>query len=133
MSGRRGFLKLLAALPAVPAADKLAGVDVAAGGTSWPGIGPAPMADGSYLSNQMKMAALIKSGMMPDWFVKLGRKNCQMQARILDPDIACLRSVSLSAKVAMQSERNWTRSLNSFEEDMIANSMQSQFYGWSQP
>lgn len=124
---RRLFLK---AMPAAPVAAqevaKQAGVTEVLGAAQLPPQ-PEPLAAGPPA---LKLVALKKSGLLPDWFWRIGRKAARANARVLDPDLAALRSVSISAKVAIQADRNFNRDYDNLEQDAIDEQMRGKFMGW---
>ncbi len=123
---RRLFLKVMPAAPmAAQDVAKQAGIaDLL--GSAVPVHGP-PIASGS---SAMKLVALKRSGLLPDWFWRTGRKAAKANARVLDPDLAALRSVSVSAKVAIQADRNFNRDYDNLEQEALDEQMRGKFFGW---
>lgn len=52
-----------------------------------------------------KLALLHKAGLLPEWAKREMRSQAEYASRRLDPDLACMRSVSLSAKMKIQQSR----------------------------
>lgn len=134
---RRSILKALAALPiaieqaeqaavgaTVGVAEAGAGVDAALGGV------PAPMILGGAKSAEL--LALSKAGALPGWMRRaIGRHSRYYGGGTLDPDVACLRSVSMGAKLSITARRRAQRAEDNFERDLIDHQMQAQFMGWA--
>lgn len=77
----------------------------------------APGAIGAEGPEAMRLLAVIKTvGGLPD-FKRDEMRLIARERRILDPDIACLRSMSLGAKLRLQAERNYRL----LERDSMAN------------
>ena len=115
MSSRRGFLKLIGAAPiALPVAAKEAAVSMGLSGPLGAGAGMAntigyatsiggpmpcdPASEGDYLRSRL---AEIMSPQNLSRF----RQEAKHEARMLDADIAAMRSISPSAAFSMQIER----------------------------
>jgi hypothetical protein len=133
---RRLFLKALAAAPAVAqrVAEEAVGVAVATGSESGALMGGppvAPMMRGSA-PKMLELAALAKTGLLPDWAKRQALRNLQYDRR-LDPDVACLQSVSLSAKLQISVQRRMARGWQEFERDALDQKLMSEFMGWGQP
>jgi len=112
---RRAFLKAMAAAPL--AADEAAASD--AFKLTGANIGPMPaFGIGGPDASLTKLLALYKTGMLPDWFVRRQRQEGQWNGRI-EPDVACLRSVALSAKFRIQEDRSFQRRMANFERETL--------------
>ena len=128
---RRSFLKATAA---APVAAKMAAAQLAAQGVD---IGVSPMVAagmstlGQASSGQVPFAQTdheesriytilghLRIFGTPKW-KKLEHRNWARQSRMLDPDIACMRSVSLQAKLTMQWNRNEARLAKEMEEGLF--------------
>ena len=128
--GRRGFLWMAASAPA--AAQELfkqvgaseVGSEAASALTR---VSPVPP---SGMDANTKLIALKKAGLLPEWFIRQRRRYSQANARILDPDIASLRSVSISVKLSMQAERNFQREMDSWEQRIMDDQLEGKFFGW---
>lgn len=118
---RRGLLRALPALPLAGneikrRAAELAGVSTtSAGDMVSPGYG-VPMHSENGMMRGSALARFLRSlGALPKW----KRREIRSQARsrrILDPDIASLRSVSFSGAMQMQ----WRREEQRLTEDVIS-------------
>lgn len=132
---RRKFLSLLVAAPAVgqQAAEQLAGVGVTDAMAAASGVAQPPAATyfGPAGNANMQLVAALKTGLIPDWFLRQSRNDAHARARLLDPDLATMRSLSLVAKVAIQAERNLARKLERMEGDALAEMAQAKFFGWN--
>lgn len=78
----------------------------------------------------LKMVALRKAGLLPDWFVRQGKKRIDDAARVLDHDLAALGSVSPSAKFCIQRRRLFDRDLDHLEQDALDKLARAKFMGW---
>lgn len=114
---RRRFLGVLAAAPVAAqtamaeAAAQAAGVAVTGPDASVLGAEPDQYASWQLAEKKWKrhLVELIQAGRMPDWKRAQLWRKAQRGARTLDPDIACMRSLSLARKVLLQAERNFER------------------------
>lgn len=136
---RRAILKALAALPMVAeqveqaavgatvgTAEAGAGIDAALGAV------PQPMLVSG--AKGAELLALSKTGMLPGWFKRaVARQGRYYGGGALDPDVACLRSVALGAKLSITARRREQRALENFERDLIDHEMQAKFMGWGVP
>lgn len=129
---RRLFLKAMAAAPAVAQrmAEEAAGVVVSAGAESGAIMATAPGPIGHYSGPKMlELATLAKTGLLPDWAKRQALRNLAYERRI-DPDVACLQSVSLSAKIQISMERRLARAWAGFETDALDHKLMAEFMGW---
>lgn len=118
---RRGMLRLIGGAPFVArkAVEKLAGVVVI--GERGNAIPQVPMEGAQTIGNSRNLLkgrllhTFLKKFGLPSW-KKRQIRSWARASRLLDPDIASLRSVSVSAKLRMQWERNEKRQ----EEDMFS-------------
>lgn len=109
MTTRRSFLSLLGgAAVAGPSAlsataERVASVPLA----DWaaPPTGGMPMASAGTSAPNLTVAGAKLLG-VPDWLRDTWKHEAK-HVHILDPDIAALKSMSLSAKIAMQRKRNY--------------------------
>jgi len=109
---------LLRALPSLPLAGneikrqvaKLAGASVIGGERMIaPGMGGIPdYGEGGTTLRGRALATLLRTIGIPDWKRKEFRNEARMY-RQLDPDIASMRSISVSTALRMQWERNERR------------------------
>ena len=124
-ASRRGFLKLLPAVPvavgaltakarALTGAGVLDSAGLGAGPQSFAAVG-VPMPDQPGLQGSALMRLLRKIG-LPSW-KRAEIRRMARYSRQIDPDLAALRSVSLSAMVRMQWQRNERR----IEQEMYDN------------
>lgn len=111
MSTRRGFLRLIGAAPvALPVAAKEAAVSmglsgpIGAASAAHPGGSPGAAADKSWV---MRRLAEMYSPEKQAEFRMQARHN----ARVLDADIAAMRSISPSTAFTIQVEREMSRIL----------------------
>lgn len=118
---RRGFLGLVTAAPfaaremiagSTDAAVKAAGANVL--GTR----APRPWMPAAHRSKiDKRLVQLLTSGQeIPEKKRREWLEEARSEARTLDPDIAAMRSVSLSVKIAMQTERYYGRQVEAFRE-----------------
>lgn len=112
---RRAFMRLL---PAAPLMAKEAASTAAAEATQASGVsvlGRRHRYFPDHRSGQKIEGALVKllrdGKRIPALRAKQWRLQAKREARILDPDIASMRSLSLSKKIAMQEERNYERAI----------------------
>ena len=125
---RRSFLKAMAAAPLV-AQEAATEKALQLTGTS---IGPLPVSIvGSHNAAVVKLLALAKTGALPEWFTRQQKRNNVYNARI-SPDVACLRSVSLSAKHRIQQDRSYADSLQNLERDFMDQLAMNTFWGHPQ-
>ena len=112
---RRGLLRAIPALPLAGSeikrhAAKLAGAGVLGGDAI--GAAGVPMPGGTAGPPALRGNALVRLlkslGGLPSWKLKEIRQQARA-VRQLDPDIAALRSISLSAALRMQWARNEKR------------------------
>lgn len=129
---RRLFGKLAALSPAAAAqASQQAMADVGASV-----VGPAvymggPPAVGLSMGQHgAQMLALHKAGMLPDWAIRMAKRETSARARVLSPDLASMRSVSLSAKIRIQADRYHHADIANFETEMLDRMAQEKFMGW---
>lgn len=139
MQGRRGFLRALAALPVVAqeaAQQAVAGLSMTSN-VHMSGFGQ--VAPGNVRGpDPWELAAdhvrkLISSGQIPAWKREQTEMSARHRARYLEPDILSLRSVSGSAKHAMQMRREFTRVLAEEEAQARASSNWNKLiksFGW---
>ena len=118
---RRGALRLIGGAPFVAkkAISKLTGASVLEGDINasvFPASGQST--GGSSLLRGKLLAGFLKKIGLPD-FKKRELRRYARSSRLLDPDIASLRSVSLSAKLNMQWQRNERNQEEKFFEYMI--------------
>lgn len=113
---RRSLLKLMGALPfsgqalTEAAAAKLtqtATMTAAAGLSN--GIAPQPAGMAHYLLHDPRIQALISGGLLPEWVKEEITDHAAYSGRGLDPNVACLVSVSAGAKARMTREHNERR------------------------
>jgi hypothetical protein len=128
---RRSFLRGLAA---APLGAQVAAQEVAMRAAGISGIGMAQagnLSSGADVPVSENSAQRITS--FAEW-LKIGglkqiKRNVQ-SVQILDPDIVCLGSVSLCAKIQMQRDRNLKRELAD-REDWFSNRLkQNGFVAW---
>lgn len=134
--GRRGLLKLLAALPFAgasmtpAAAAKLAGtgsVVRAMGVNDAAGVAPVT---GHYLFHNRVIVAMMQSGTLPEWVRDELRQHAIYESRAgLLPDVACLVSVSASSKIRMTREAYERRMLSQAMGTLLKNEARSAFFG----
>lgn len=127
--GRRGFLGMAATAPiAAQEFLKQTGTSVlgSEAANALASTHPVP----SSLDGNSKLIALKRAGLLPDWFIRQRRAYSQATARVLDPDIAALRSVSVAAKLNMQAERNFQREMDTWEQRFIDSQLEGKFFGW---
>lgn len=127
---RRSFLKAMAASPLVAqeaAAEKAFQLTKTT-------IAPAtPIAIAGPGAGTMKLLALIKTGTLPEWFLRRQRQNSGSWRGQLEPDVACLRSVSLSVKYRIQEDRTYARTMTNLERDFLDQFAADSFWGPPQP
>jgi hypothetical protein len=111
---RRRFLGVLAAAPLAAktaveqSAEVVTGVKPAVG----PNVYPHTPYNTAKKASRNALANLISRGTVPEIQLAQWRSYAKGQERVLDMDIAALRSVSLSVKVSMQIERNYQKILH---------------------
>lgn len=119
MLGRRKFLALMGMAPAAaPLVAKAALEKEAAtyagikglGGLAAPPIPESPVSGSSDKASRV-LRTILSDKKMRDEFESLTYESYR-HISALDPDIACLRSYSLAAKIAFQRQRNVARSIN---------------------
>lgn len=124
---RRLFGKLAAAAPmagVVPAPSQA--TIMSASGVALQRIAPSPM--GIYALSHPKLSALWMSGIAPEWVRRDVDREIADRARYLDPDIAGMRSISVSAKVAMNHRRMRERALAEIDVDSAINAARQLFW-----
>jgi hypothetical protein len=84
---------------------------------------------GGTAPKMLELAGLAKAGLLPDWAKRQAFKNLEYDRR-LDPDVACLKSVSLSAKLKISMDRRVSRVWDTFERDAIDQKLMAEFMGW---
>lgn len=125
---RRSFLKAMAAAPLVSkdaAAKDLMGLAGAS-------VAPVPAMIMGVSPQSTKLLALFKAGMLPEWFLR-GQRRVANYRNSIEPDVACLRSVSLSSKFRIQRDRVAQRALDNFERDILDQIASETFWGSPQP
>jgi hypothetical protein len=131
---RRMFLKAMAAVPAVAqrVAEEAVGAAVGTGSESAANLmSAAPVPFGGTGPKMVELVGLAKAGLLPDWAKRQAVRNLEYDRR-LDPDVACLKSVSLSAKLKISMERRITRAWDTFERDALDQKLMAEFMGWNQ-
>lgn len=120
--GRRGFLRTMLAAPAAAKAvsDRAIAEAVGLNPIGLGGYGPSPpggaplAANAGALSTSGRVSRLFKflkkSGGLPRFELEKIRRECRY-VHTLDPDLAALRSFSMSVKIQMQRERNIERTI----------------------
>lgn len=68
--------------------------------------------------------------MVPDWYKRQVRQQALADARLLDPDLASLRSISVSVKISIQAERNYSRRMSGLAQELLDNNAAGRFWGW---
>jgi hypothetical protein len=129
------FLRALAAAPAI--AQKMAeeavgaAVDgaVAGGGDLLAGV-PSAIGISGHHGKMLQLVALSKTGLLPDWVKRQAVRSTSQWDRRLDPDVASLQSVSLSAKIRISAARRLERAWASLEQDALDHKMMAEFMGW---
>ena len=141
MSGvlsRRMALKAIAAAPlaAQKAAETAVGAEVLATAAvdtaAMSGLAPASGIYGQS-TQMLALSQLAKAGLLPDW---ARRQMVRAQARMnraLEPDVACLQSVSLGSKIRISGERRYDRALDAMEEEALDTQFMAEFFGWNRP
>lgn len=130
---RRLFLKVASAVPfaakdAAAETAKQAGLIESLGvDATKVGLAPTvfPNAD-----HGLKLIGLAKTGMLPEWFAREKEREARQAARLLDTDLAAMRSVSVSAKIAIQTERNRKQLMSNIVQDVLDNNARGVFWGW---
>lgn len=125
---RRGILRLLPGLPAAARAAQQATAEMMTGVTVSPPIDP--YATDEYVPRSRrgrKLIRLLKELGLPDW-KKRELRGYARRRRILDPDIASMRSVSLSGKLNMQWRRNEQQAHASLFDNIIDEEDREAFY-----
>ena len=104
---RRGILRLLPGVPAAIKAAQKQAEDLVGASVADPARDLMDMDYEDHLISRRgsKLVKFLKSIGIPDWKKKEIRRYAR-RSRRLDPDIAALRSISLSAKLNMQWRRN---------------------------
>lgn len=140
---RRGMLRLAAVMP-VAAQGLATSVSFGAAGTAAAAAGAAKLADeamkltGSVVgecapstyhgaSEARKLLGLKKLGLLPDWFINQRRRHHAEYNRI-PPDVAALRSVSLSAKHRISADRLMDSYLDEMERSLVDDLAREKFY-----
>ena len=133
--GRRAFLKAAVAAPMV--AEKLAqeavGAEVlptAAAETA--ALAGVPPSSGIYGSagKMQALSQLQKAGLMPDWAKRQIVRAQARQCRFIEPDVACLQSVTLGSKIRISGEHRYTRAIETMEGEAMDTQMMAEFFGW---
>jgi hypothetical protein len=131
---RRMFLKALAAAPAIAqrAAEEAVGAATAVGVDDVSMMGQTPVSPfvSGPAPKMIELATLAKAGLLPSWAKRQALRNMHYDRR-LDPDIACLQSISLSAKIHISMERRMARAWDTFERDALDQKLMAEFMGWS--
>ena len=107
---RRNLFGILAAAPvAASAAAAKMGLasTTSAAATSMPPMFGAPMSEASWLQKSLSSLDL-----MPDWKLREIKEHSRIYSRILDPDLASMRSVSASAAYMFQRGRYESSAVN---------------------
>lgn len=122
---RRGFLSLIGAAPfaakglvegALPGAAQASAVSVVGEVGRHGGL---PIGGGGRISGTRKLLGrLIRSGELPDFKKQQFWRQALRSARMLDPDLASMRSIALSQKVRLQAERNYRALLADYVEQI---------------
>lgn len=117
---RRSFLGLLGMAPvAAPMAAKAAieRADAELVGVTLNGVAKDSMlvSVGHTERSMLAKAASVLNGVVPDWKKRQLREEAK-SVRYISPDVATLRSVSLSSKIRIQRERDYNRYLREFED-----------------
>jgi hypothetical protein len=143
-SNRRGFLRLLGVSPiaAKAAVDnevaRAVGVTIenAAPAVAYSfGGGPAPIQAKDYVERKIAAADYARIFGLPD-FVRDTMWRSSTYVGSLDPDIAAMRSWSMSVKILTQRERNLARSIEAIQHSAWHGRATSAFKtvtGWEWP
>lgn len=136
---RRGFI---AAAAAAPVALKAGATQTLAAqveqavtaGLAQAGIGVAKAAPHGWalhsLVSNPTLMGLYKAGLLPDWLSEeIERSAIHEAAGRMDPSVACLRSVSLTAKFRMQNEYAVRRMWSMVDSVYARQLARAQFYG----
>ena len=130
---RRAILRALAALPMVAEQFEQAAVGATVGaqapGAAAYALDCPPSMPAEFGSKGSEILALSKAGLLPDWF-KRSLAAQVSYGRMLDPDVSCLRSLSLSAKLLVTTQRRERKALDNFEQDLVDHQMRAKFMGW---
>jgi len=140
MSSRRSFLGLLASGPfaakeAISSAATSSAAAVAANGiTEGAGLAglsaaiPAPPAWGAGVLQNDNFLALYRAGIAPDWVVQQVEDSVASDAMRMDPDIAGLRSMSLSARMRLQKDRSRRKLIEFSLREMVNAHLRQAFF-----
>ena len=135
--GRRTFLKGIAAAPAVAQkmAEEAVGATVEAAGTVPSIANGIPPSAGLYGNPQkiLALSELAKAGLLPDWAKRVMLRSAVGYDRRLEPDVACLQSVSLGNKLRLSGERRYRRAEESMGQEALDQQMMAEFFGWQGP
>lgn len=128
---RRGLLRMMPGLPAAARAAKQA-AEQALTGVAVSRV-PHPYDDAIEPSiygrarRGKRLLQLFKSLGLPDWKKREIRRDARRN-RILDPDIAALHSISVSAKINMQWRRNEARAEKSLFTRLLDDDEREDFF-----
>lgn len=140
MSSRRNFLGLLASGPFAAkeaissAATSGTAVAVANGiaeGVGLAGISasiPAPPIWGVGVLQNANLLALYRSGIAPDWVVQQVEDSVAADSMRMDPDIAGLKSMSLSARMRLQRDRSRRKLVEFSMREMVNAPLRQAFF-----
>ena len=119
------------AAAAAPVAAKGLAVSVAAQaqavGLSMPPNGISEDCAAPPASRDMTLKLFKEIGGLPDWRKREIWDDCRRSSRRLDPDIACLQSVSIASKVRMQAHRNFDDHINGYESRLVLAELRDRF------
>lgn len=123
---RRGVLALLGSAPfaakeiaATKAAEVAAGVKtIGERGRSLVTRGHFRYSDGDSAIQKKVVGLLLRGEDIPAHIRKEWLDDAKSEAHILDPDLACMRSLSLGAKIRIQTERNYAEQKTNYIESM---------------
>jgi hypothetical protein len=128
---RRAILKALAAAPM--AAQEMAQAEIGAvvrdAALTAEAAIHAPPSPWNFGPKTGELAALKKAGLLPDWFTR----SLAQQARgfTIDPSVACLRSLSLNAKLRVSADRRYEAALDNLETEFVNHQLRAKFMGWA--
>lgn len=88
-----------------------------------------PMPFGMHIMANPKLLALWKAGLLPDWARQDLDYGIGERARYLDTDVQALRSVSLSAKKAINHRRIEQRAYAEMERSALIDMARRAFWG----
>lgn len=132
---RRGVLKALLTAPlAAPAAARTAAAEIglAAHAEALAGVAVAgrlaQAVPGFGTANAKRLLMLHKIGMAPEWLTADVRDRARSVACTITPDIAALRSVSLSSKMRMNEDRLVRQAFDEMETSMMRDIARNAFW-----